>query len=466
MRHYVKCLFLALMMAVGSAVADTLTIPYSFTPGETITAAKFNSNFGAVTTVVNGNLDDSNIKVGANIATSKLNLASELPVLRSASNRCVSAGVTGDTVPRVSMTSSGMVSFGAGGSSAQDMAVKREDANTLAIRDAGDTAYKNFKAGAGTFSGAVSGITGTFTGALTADSLTLTTPLSSNIAAINGGRLTLTSGTPVTTSDVTAAGTIYWEPFVSDQIALWNGSAYQVVSVGSNKSLSLTATSGSMYDVYGYLSGGTLALESLVWTDTTTRATAVVRDATGVLSKSGDRTRRYLGSFYATDTNQTEDSGSRRCLFNAVNRVPRFFRAADTTDSWSYGSTTWRNFNNNTTDGVGQITIVQGLAETPVNAVARSFGLFNANTQTMYTGIGVDSATVNSAQIMLPIGVDGGYYHRETNFGMIAEYQGYMAIGKHTIAPLESTSSETAATFYGDNGGAMMQSGLTGSMEM
>jgi hypothetical protein len=126
------------MMAVGSAVADTLTIPYSFTPGETITAAKFNSNFGAVTTVVNGNLDDNNIKVGANIATSKLNLTSELPVLRSASNRCVSAGVTGDTVPRVSMTSSGLVAFGAGGSSAQDMAVKREDANTLAIRDAGE----------------------------------------------------------------------------------------------------------------------------------------------------------------------------------------------------------------------------------------------------------------------------------------------------------------------------------------
>lgn len=168
MRHYVKCLFLALMMAVGSAVADTLTIPYSFTPGETITAAKFNSNFGAVTTVVNGNLDDSNIKVGANIATSKLNLTSELPVLRSASNRCVSAGVTGDTVPRVSMTSSGMVSFGAGGSSAQDMAVKREDANTIAIRDAGDTTYKNFKAANGTFSGTITG-----------NSLSLTVPYTS-----------------------------------------------------------------------------------------------------------------------------------------------------------------------------------------------------------------------------------------------------------------------------------------------
>lgn len=165
MRHYRRLLTLIAIMLACPALADTLTIPYSFTPGETITASKFNSNFGAITTVVNGNLDDNNIKVGANIAASKLNLTSELPVLRSAGNRCVSAGVTGDTVPRVSMTSSGLVTFGAGSSSAHDMAVKREDANTIAVRDASDTTYKNLKAGAGTFSGALS-----------ADSLTLTTP--------------------------------------------------------------------------------------------------------------------------------------------------------------------------------------------------------------------------------------------------------------------------------------------------
>lgn len=167
MRHYNKFLFAILAGICGaqSVSADPLTIPYSFTPGETITASKFNSNFSAVSSVVNGNLDDNNIKVGANIATSKLNLTAELPVLRAASNRCVSAGTTGDTVPRISMTSSGMLSFGAGGSSAHDMGLEREDANTLSVRDAGDTTYKNLKAGAGTFSGA-----------LVANSLSLTVP--------------------------------------------------------------------------------------------------------------------------------------------------------------------------------------------------------------------------------------------------------------------------------------------------
>ena len=36
-----------------------------------------------------------------------------------------------------------------------------------------------------------------------------------------------------------------------------------------------TLTSGKPYDVFGYISGGALALELLAWTNDTTRATAV-----------------------------------------------------------------------------------------------------------------------------------------------------------------------------------------------
>ena len=37
------------------------------------------------------------------------------------------------------------------------------------------------------------------------------------------GRLTLTSGTPVTTNDVTAATTIYYTPYKGNAIQLYNG---------------------------------------------------------------------------------------------------------------------------------------------------------------------------------------------------------------------------------------------------
>lgn len=133
----------------------TITDPYTWVDGDPITAATQNTRFGTLYTAINGNLDDANIKASAGIALSKLALTTELFVKRALSNLNISAGVTGDTVARVSLTSDGLIQFGAGSASAQDMAIKREDANTLAIRDAGDTTYKNFKAGTLTLSTAL-----------------------------------------------------------------------------------------------------------------------------------------------------------------------------------------------------------------------------------------------------------------------------------------------------------------------
>jgi len=147
MHRLLSLLLCAWMMALP-AYADVLTIPYSFSPGTTINSSKVNSNFNAGATVINGNLDDNNIKSGASIAMTKLNLTQELPILRSAGSKCFSAGVTGDTNPRVSLYSDGTVKFGAGGASALDLMIERQDANTLAVRDAGDTTNKNFQAGA------------------------------------------------------------------------------------------------------------------------------------------------------------------------------------------------------------------------------------------------------------------------------------------------------------------------------
>ena len=147
MHRLLSLLLCAWMMALP-AYADVLTIPYTFSPGTTINSSKVNSNFTTVAGIVNGNLDDNNIKSGASIAITKLNLTQELPILRSAGSKCFSAGVTGDTNPRVSLYSDGTVKFGAGGASALDLMLKRQDANTVAVRDAGDTTNKNLEAGA------------------------------------------------------------------------------------------------------------------------------------------------------------------------------------------------------------------------------------------------------------------------------------------------------------------------------
>lgn len=185
--HRLFSLLLCLWMIALPAYADVLTIPYSFVAGTPTNVSKMNSNFNAISTVVNGNLDDSNIKTAANIALTKLNLTQELPILRSAANRCFSAGVTGDTSYRLSIFSDGTIKFGAGGASAQDLMIERQDANTIAIRDAGDTVNKNLQAGA----------------------LTLTTPLS----AANGG-------TGITTA-------------TDGQTIQWSGGAWVAATAGS-----------------------------------------------------------------------------------------------------------------------------------------------------------------------------------------------------------------------------------------
>lgn len=62
---------------------------------------------------------------------------------------------------------------------------------------------------------------------------------STDISAIPGGRLTLTTQVPVTTSNVTAATTLYYMPFMGDRIALFDGTSWGVYSF-SEKSIKLT----------------------------------------------------------------------------------------------------------------------------------------------------------------------------------------------------------------------------------
>lgn len=163
-----------------------------------------------------------------------------------------------------------------------------------------------------------------------------------------GGRLTLTSGVPVTSSDVTAATTIYYTPYLHSVIPLWNGASWEPVQF-SETSLALgTITSGLPYDVFGYLSGGALALELLAWTDNANRATAITLQD-GQYCKSGDHTRLYLGSFYTTSTTTTEDSEAKRFLWNMFNQVDKFMLFSDgssNTYGHTYSSAGYRKYNN------------------------------------------------------------------------------------------------------------------------
>lgn len=190
----------------------------------------------------------------------------------------------------------------------------------------------------------------TFSGAVTvglSDSASLHGSMTNAAEGLTpGGRLTLTTAVPVTTSDVTAATTVYYTPYVHNKITLWNGDFWEAVEF-SEVSLALGAvTSGKPYDVFAYMSSGALSTESLVWTSDTARATAITLQD-GRYCKSGDKTRLYIGTFYTTSTTETEDSITNRYLYNFYNRAGKKLIGEDSTEH-TYTTGTGRVWNNGT----------------------------------------------------------------------------------------------------------------------
>lgn len=252
------------------------------------------------------------------------------------------------------------------------------------------------------------------------------------------GRLTLTTATPVTTADVTAAATLYYTPHAGSLVPLYDGTAWRVWRF-TERSLSLAGLTVSLpHDVFLYDSSGTLTLEAVAWTNATTRATAVTRQD-GVWVKSGATGRLYLGTIYTTATGQTEDSEARRCVWNAYHRVARPLKAIDTTDSWNYTTATWRQARASTAN---QVDYVCGLSEDPVRATVQ-VRLSNGTGAAASVGVGVDSTSSNSAQLHGA----GATLVAQT---ATAVYRGYPGVGYHYLAWLEISQAVGTTTWYGD----------------
>lgn len=266
------------------------------------------------------------------------------------------------------------------------------------------------------------------------------------------GRLTLTSGIPVTTSDVTAATTIYYTPYIGNSISLYDGAVWNIRTF-TQLSIAVPGTTNTMYDVFCYDNSGTPTLELQAWTNDTTRATGIARQD-GVLVKSGALTRRYLGSFgTGTVSGQTEDSISKRWLYNYYNREIRPLAVLGA-GTWSYATNALRQANGS---AANQLGIVQGVSEDTIYAQVIAT-VTSSTPVNVAVGIGIDSTTVNSANIFgsgnLPFA--GGYAQSPT-----AEYTGFVTAGRHAITWLERGGGAGAQTWFGVNGN-YFQSGITG----
>lgn len=269
------------------------------------------------------------------------------------------------------------------------------------------------------------------------------------------GRLTLTTNTPVTTADVTAATTVYFTPYGGcSNVTLYDGTAYWYQQDFTQVSIAVPATTSQMYDVFGYDNAGTFTLELTAWTNDTTRATALTTQ-NGVYVKTGATTRLYLGSFRTTGVSgQTEDSVTKRYLWNYYNRVPRQLQRYESTASWTYTTATVRQANGSTAN---QIDVVVGVAEVAVDLTLNVLTSNSTGGVGATAGIGEDSTTTF---------VDGAYMQGAAAIPTMGTVRVVKspAVGKHSYSWNEWSTATGTSTWFGSIAavGSTVQFGLSG----
>ena len=273
-------------------------------------------------------------------------------------------------------------------------------------------------------------------------------------AAIPCVRLTLTSGTPITTADVTAATNVYVTPLNGNIITLYDGAIWIPIKF-TEVTLSLSGfATNTNFDVWGRISSGALAVDTTAWTNDTTRATAITQQD-GIDVKSGDTTRRLLGTIRTIGTTgQTEDSHTKRFVSNRYNEQPRPMYATDATASWTYSTATTRQANANTANQLDYVVCVARPIWAHSQALcASAAGTFNVN-----VGVGIDSASGSSAQLVMFANLVTAALYVATT----ATYTGTPGIGRHYVTWLEYGGGGSTQTWLGTAGNHI--SGIIGEV--
>lgn len=264
------------------------------------------------------------------------------------------------------------------------------------------------------------------------------------------------SGIPIPLISYSSVGTIYITPYQGNYTSLWDGSSWVAMN-GTEASIVLTDNpslyaTNTVHDVFQYISSGAIAYETLAWTNATTRATDLaIYD--GVYCKSGDKTRRYIGSFSCgVSLNGRTDyifggsnTPAKILMYSAYRKYTVNTKICDLTDSWTYSTASYRAAN-----GTGNYHhIMLGL---PTVVTARYSIVQVGNSGEV--SIGVDSITTPHADV-----IDGYMYSAATLQTLTAYGNMLLSPGRHYIVPLEYANSGTA-TFWGDNGTNRPVSGM------
>lgn len=279
------------------------------------------------------------------------------------------------------------------------------------------------------------------------------------------GRLTLTTGTPVLTSTVSGATTIYYTPYRGQHVPLYDGTRWSMHDVGGELSQATTdttkspaaCTTDSNYDLFVWVDSGTYrCTRGPAWSSSTARGTGAgtteLEYVNGVLVNkiaitNGPAAQRgtYAGTIRTNASSQvdyivggTSAGGTAAVIgvWNAYNRVVVPCGVSDSTSSWTYNSTTIRNMNNSAGN---RVSMVRGLDEDGVIAVMNV--TFSGGASGDYVpGIGIDGAVLTAAGY--------GSFGSLTAPGSVS-YAGLPGLGWHYLQATEKqvTTASSAQIF-------------------
>jgi len=300
------------------------------------------------------------------------------------------------------------------------------------------------------------------------------------------GRLTLTSGTPVMTTNPTFANPVYYTPYVGNQISLYDGTnmvATTFAELGcdttdTTKNPSALGVS-KVNDWFVWNDAGTIRLShGPDWTNDTTRSagTALVRvkglwlNNASITNACAAQRGTYVGTTMTGYAGQNVPnwivqtvlgfggSASFLGVWNAYNRVDVATLISDSTDTWfNTLNATWRPSNGSTQM---RCTFVRGLAEDSVTAQFTCPLQVTSNATQASVGIGLDTTTTFT-------GTPWWTYVSAVWITGVATYSGTPGIGVHYLQAMEYNNASGGTYFGGDSGApSYIQNGLTVQLRM
>lgn len=294
-----------------------------------------------------------------------------------------------------------------------------------------------------------------------------------------GGRLTLTTATPVLTSTTSAQTTVYYTPYLHRFVPLYDGTSFEMHDIGGELSQATTdatkspaaCTTNSNYDVFVWLDGTTYrATRGPAWSSDTSRGTGAgtteLERVQGILLNkvaitNGPAANRgtYVGTIRTNGSSQVDFKlGAAAAggtagfigLWNAYNRVECCAIVSDTGTSWTYNSTTPRAAN--ASSGM-RVSFVSGLAEDLASASYYCIATPGTSADAGLLGIGYDVTNAFSGQ--------PGYTPKANTGSALANYA-TQALGFHYMSACEaSNNSGFTITFFGSGSGAIFANALT-----